>query len=100
MITKPPSRCWFQFSLASLIWLMACAAIASYGYSEQRERVRLETVLNGVDLDVPYDQWRSPDFETQFRPEEVGHKIGDPLPQPDALSIANSRSATGDEMKP
>jgi len=45
MSTSKSSRRWFQFSLASLFWLKLCAAMASYGYREHCERVRLEMEL-------------------------------------------------------
>lgn len=50
MIPAKPCRRRIQFSLASLIWLMLCAAMASYGYREHCERLRLEQKL----LPSPY----------------------------------------------
>lgn len=45
MTRSKSGRCWFRFSVASLIWLMLCAAMVSFGYREHREAVRLQAQL-------------------------------------------------------
>jgi hypothetical protein len=52
----PPSRRWFQFSMASLLWLMLVAALATWRYVEHVARRRAETTILLIQISNEMDR--------------------------------------------
>jgi hypothetical protein len=44
-MSDKPRRRWFQFSLATMLMVVALLAVSAFAFREHRERIRLEQII-------------------------------------------------------